>query len=472
MPALSSPRQALYQFALVFNRPAAHELALMRENQWHSQKQVEAIQREHLNRMLAYAYRHIPYYRRLFEETGLVRAGHVFLERFDSLPTLDKPMIRANFQALTSDEAGSLRAFENRTSGSTGEPLVVLQDRDGVRITGDAVLRLFYEWHRVEPGDREIKLWGSEQDLFYRSRITLGSVRHWMSGIKILNAFRMTPERMGEYVETINHYRPKILRGYSANLFELAQFAQEQRLAIHPPQIVISSAGTLYAPLRQKMESVYGCPTYNHYGSREMHNMAMECPARQGLHVSAFTHLIEVLDDQGRPCPPSVEGNLVVTSLTNLAMPLIRYRIGDRGSLSQEECRCGRGLPLLAKLSGRRVDCFWTREQHIVPGEYFIYLLAVHLHKNPILKYQVIQETYEDIRFRLVLRHGDSLDLDVQREIEDKTQLIMGRNCRMTFEYVEDIPPAASGKYFYTVCKLPDLPQPEMNASLDKEPHV
>jgi phenylacetate-CoA ligase len=278
-----------------------------------------------------------------------------------------------------------------------------------------------------------------------------------------------------EYIETINTYQPRLLRGYSSNLFELAQFAEENGLVIRPPQVVISSAGTLYPVLRQKMTSVYGCPVYNHYGSRELHNMAMECPeGQQRLHISAFTHLVQVLDDQNRPCPPGVEGDLVVTSFFNFAMPFIRYRIGDRGALSEETCPCGRGLPLLAKLSGRRVDCFWTLEGQIVPGEYFIYLLAVHLHENPILKYQVIQEAYDDLCFRLVLRQGKHLEPDIRQEIEEKTRLVMGKDCRIAFEFVEDIAPAPSGKYFYTVCKIPDLSQPDgetLNDSQDREQH-
>src|SRR5690606_1426026 len=143
------------------------------------------------------------------------------------LSTLDKPLIRANFGELASDEAGKLRAFENRTSGSTGEPLVVLQHRDGNRVAGSAILQLFYEWHGVEPGDREIKLWGAERDLFYRSKFTLNSIREWLSGVIVLNAFRMTPARMRQYIETINTYRPTLLRGYSANLYELARFSED-----------------------------------------------------------------------------------------------------------------------------------------------------------------------------------------------------------------------------------------------------
>ncbi|MDO9027862.1 MAG: phenylacetate--CoA ligase family protein [Candidatus Roizmanbacteria bacterium] len=454
-------RKVSYRLALSLNRIGERELAFMRKSQWLKREQVEAIQQERLERLLAYAYQHVPYYKSLFERTGLVESGRVFPERLGSLPTLDKPTIRANFQALTSDQAGDLKAFENMTGGSTGEPLVFLQDRDGVRITIGAVLRLFYEWHGIEPGDREIKLWGSERDLFYRSHITLGSIREWMSGVKVLNAFRMTPERMREYIETINTYHPKVLRGYSSNLFELAQFAEENGLTVRPPQVVISSAGTFYSVLRQKMGSVYGCSVYNHYGSRELHSMAMECPNGQGLHISSFTHLIEVLDDQNQPCPPGMEGDLVVTSLFNFAMPFIRYKIGDRGAMSDKMCSCGRGLPLLTKLSGRKADCFWTREGKIVPGEYFVHLVGVLLKNNPVQKFQVIQESYDDLRFRLVLRPGKYLEVNVQREIEEKTRLVMGMSYRIAFEYVDDILPTSSGKYFYTVCKIADRLQPD-----------
>jgi phenylacetate-CoA ligase len=462
MSVISSLRKQIYKSALKFNRPATQELAFMRENQWLPSQHVKAIQQQRLEQLLNYAYEHVPYYKKLFDEIGLVHSGQIHLERFKELPILDKPTIRANFQALTSDEIGSLKVFKNRTGGSTGEPLVVLQDRDGVRMTGGAVLRLFYEWHGVEPGDKEIKLWGSERDLFYQSQINLSSVRQWMSGAKVLNAFLMTSERMRQYIATINDYKPKLLRGYSNNLYELAQFAEQNGLTIHPPNLVISSAGTLYPLFRQKMEDIYGCSAFNHYGTREMHNMAMECPEGKNLHISAFTHIIEVINENSQPCPPGVEGDLVITSLVEYAMPLIRYRIGDRGTLSQNNCSCGRGLPVLAELSGRKVNSFRTSDGRIVPGEYFIHLLGVYFHDHPIGKFQVIQEDYEVIYFKLIMRSGGYLASNIQQAIEEKTRLVMGQGCHIKFEYVDDIPPTSSGKYFYTICNIPDLPQPEL----------
>lgn len=453
-------RKHLYQAVLRLNRPRARALRFMRTNQWLSREQVEQLRQQRLQQILEYSYRHVPYYRTLFLERGVAESGSVRAERLARLPVLDKATIRAHSAELVSDQAGELHSIENRTSGSTGEPLTVLQDRDGNRITGAAVLSLFYEWHGVEAGEREIKLWGSGTDLVSDSAFSVSSLREWASGIVSLNAFRMTPERMHAYIEIINRYRPKVLRGYSSNLHELAVFAAERGLKIVPPGLIVSSAGTLYAALREKMESVFGCHVFNHYGSREMHNMAMECPSR-GMHMSAFTHFIEVLDDQDMPCAPGVEGDLVVTSLLNFAMPLIRYRIGDRGALSESTCPCGRGLPMLSKLSGRSVECFRTVDGRIVPGEYFIYLLGVRLTKDVIAKFQVWQEDYDSLWFRLVLQPDRVLDDEIRLEIEEQTRLVMGNECRIQFEFPDDIAPSSSGKYFHTLSAIERTQVPE-----------
>ena len=448
-------RERVYRAALQLNRVQVRELAFFRRAQWESAGQVASIQAARLEALLAYARDHVPYYRDLFERDGLTDGGRLRPERFSELATLDKPTIRANFAALTTDEVDELHVSENRTGGSTGEPLVVLQGRDEVRVTGGAVTRLFYEMHGVRAGEREVKLWGSERDLFHGLRLSGNGIREWLGGVRTLNAFRMTPTRMREYLNTLNVFAPRVFRGYSSNLFELAKFAAEEGIAVRPPGLVISSAGTLYPLLRQTMSEVFGCGVFNHYGSREMHCMAMECPAAEGLHISALTHLIEVLDEDGRPSPPGVEGDIVVTALLNRAMPLIRYSIGDRGTLSQHTCSCGRGFPLLGNLTGRRADCFRTLEGKIIPGEYFIHFLAVQLKENPIFKFQVLQEEYGALRLRLALREGHSLSEFVRREIEEKTRLVMGEDCRLEFELVDDIPPSISGKYLYTLCSLP-----------------
>lgn len=451
---MDSVRRGLYGLALESNRRVSAESRFFYQHQWDSPKEVQAIQHERLSRLLRYACEHVPYYRRLFEAAGVSRNSGVASDTFMHIPTLSRALVREHFEALKSDDLSGRPWFENRTSGSTGEPLVLIQDRNDIQVSGGAVLRWFYGWHGIRPGDREIKLWGSDRDLFYGAPPLRQRIRGRFQGIRLLNAFTMTPATMERYVRVINEYRPAVLRGYSSNLFELAAFAQERRFTIVPPKVVISSAGKLYKEMRETMESSYGCAVVDHYGTRELHNVAMECERRDGLHVSAFTHLVEILDDQGLPCGPGEEGDLVVTPLTNLAMPLIRYHIGDRGALSEMSCPCGRGLPVLKAITGRRVDCFRTRDGRLIPGEFFIYLLGVMLKDNPFSRVQVIQEGFESILVNAVLREGRRLDENTCREVTEKSRVVMGSDCAVRFELVKDIPPLPSGKYPYTVSRV------------------
>ncbi len=452
---MSFLRRSLNSVALGFRRSASRELAFFRAHQWDTPAEIEAIQAERLGALLRHAQREAPYYRELFEKIGFDSTGPVSREELATIPLLPKSVVRARSQELCSSDIDSREAGVNRTSGSTGEPLVLLQGRDDVEISGGTVLRWFYEWHGIRPGDRELKLWGSERDLLTTKTSFFGELHRRLRGIEILNAFRMTPERLGEYIERINTVRPRMIRGYASNLFELTRYAQEQGLEIRPPRLVVSSAGTLYPDMRSRMELVFGCPVFDHYGSRDMHNMAMECPGKSGLHVSAFTHVIEVVDDEGEPCAPGEEGNLVVTALTNYAQPLIRYCIGDRAVLGDERCDCGRGLPKLSRITGRRVDCFRTREGRVVPGEYFIYILGVFLEDTPFARVQAIQNDFDRVEVNLELRAGGELTEATRAEIEEKTKLVMGEACLVDINLVPEIPPLPNGKYPYTICRLP-----------------
>src|SRR5689334_14221372 len=131
--------------------------------------------------------------------------------------------------------------------------------------------------------------------------------------------------------------------------------------------------------MREKIAEVFGCHVYNRYGSREVSDIACELPGASGLWVAPWGNYVEILDDEARPVPPGEEGNIVVTCLTNYAMPLVRYWIGDRGALAQTS-RIGQtdgeaGPQFLKHVFGRNVDAFRTRDQALIDGEYFTHLL-------------------------------------------------------------------------------------------------
>jgi phenylacetate-CoA ligase len=165
----------------------------------------------------------------------------------------------------------------------------------------------------------------------------------------------------------------------------------------------IFTSGELLRPaVRQAIAEAFGAPVYDVYGSSETKEIAWECPAG-GMHINADVVRVEVLDEADRPVPRGVEGNLVATLLVNRAMPLLRYRIGDRGSLLADRCACGHPFPLLGVVTGRRADMLVLDGGHRVSP----YALTCAMERvGAVLRYQVTQLDPARLRVRAILEPG------------------------------------------------------------------
>jgi phenylacetate-CoA ligase len=256
---------------------------------------------------------------------------------------------------------------------------------------------------------------------------------------------------MRDCVATLNRVRPGLIVAYAQAAYELAQFAEREKLSVTPQRAAVTSAGTLYPFMREKIAQVFGCRVYNLYGSREVSVIGCEIPGRKSLWVPPWSNFVEILDDEGRPVRPGDEGNIVVTCLTNFAMPLVRYRIGDRGALMPDVPANGRPMAqVLKQVSGRNVDVFRTCDQKLVDGEYFTHLLYF---RPWVGKFQVVQKAHEHIVFKVVQANGGPTSAELE-EIAAKSRLAMGNDCRIDFEFPKELPPHPSGKYRYTISEV------------------
>lgn len=424
------------------------KLRELRTTQFLPEEEINILQRKKLEDILYYAFQNVDYYRDTLKIC--FKKGQFDFDSFHLVPFLDKVMIKKLFKDLISREKNKLNTFTNMTGGSIGEPGIFLQERSENKILGSAVLLFFYEWHGIKPEDKEIKLWGSQRDITNLNGIK-EKLKNIISRTKILNAFDMSPDNMEKFVSIINKYKPRFIRGYSNALFELARFAEQNHIKLFSPKLVISSAGTLYNHFRYTIEKAFKCKVFNHYGSRELHNIAMECPFGS-MHISSMTHYVEIIDDKDNIIPrcSDKEGEIVITSLINRAMPLIRYKTGDKGSWGNYRCSCGRGLPILGKITGRVVESFKLGNGTIIPGEYFIHLLGVQLNKNIIKKFQVIQEAKNKILIKVIFMDNISNKSDFFNEVEKEIHCKYGNFLEIKFAVVENIPAEPSGKYLYT----------------------
>jgi phenylacetate-CoA ligase len=399
-----------------------------------------------LIQLLAHCKQSVPYYAEIMRGIGdsFYEDPEEYLRRF---PILTRDMLRSRFDDLKSADLARRKWYLNTTSGSTGEPAQFIQDWEYAAQSG-AISLLYSKLVGREIGQGEVCLWGSVRDISHGSVGWKARIVNTIDNTIFLNAFRMTPAHMRRFIATFNTKRPKLILAYVEAIYGLAGFAEHEGLEVTPQAAIMTAAGTLYPFMREKIEHVFQCPVFNRYGSREFGDIACERPGTKGLWVAPWGNYVEIVDSQGNPVPDGNEGEILVTSLTNYAMPLVRYRIGDRGVLcpvnGSDQDRCGQ---VLEGVLGRTRDLFKLGNGGILDPAYFMFLL---FYKNWVRKYQVVQKNPSSIVYRIVLSESDYQQAELD-EIVAKTKLLMGDTCQVAFEFVDDIPASASGKYRYAI---------------------
>ncbi len=357
------------------------------------------------------------------------------LEKF---PFLTKDIIRKNYRSLLTHTAFRKRNYWwNTSGGSTGEPVRIAQNREYLYINRFYEVKQYLElgWR---PGEPVVKLWGDEREILKGYAGLRRKFVELLKGEYILNTFVMDYGKIRAYLEFINLVRPTIIVGYVSSLVEISKYILENNVKIHRPKAIISSAGTLYPQFRKTIEEAFQVPVFNKYGSREVGMIAYEDvnSYKKFLWVTPMNYVEEV------------NGELVITSLANTVMPLIRYRIGDMGKVEMYGDK-----PVLKELMGRTVEVFVTRDGKLVDGEFFTHLLYF---RRGIRKFRFIQEDYDFVLVQIELEEGvgrESL-AETMRSVESGIKKVMGKGTKVEFEFPDRIPPLPSGKFVYTISKV------------------
>ena len=251
---------------------------------------------------------------------------------------------------------------------------------------------------------------------------------------------------MQSFLDRIHEVRPSLVYAFPELLYELGSFAIDIGRFIDPPEIIMTFATTLYPWMRSTIEAAFGTRVWNRYGAREVDGIACECEAHSGLHICAPTQYVEILRPDGSPTDPGELGEVVVTSLINRAMPLIRYRIGDMAVWAGDRCSCGRSWPLLQEVAGRTADIFHKRDGTLVR----VYV-GFFRRFAWVRRFQVIQEDYEVVRAVIVpyddIDRASLAHVADFAQIEESIRQSMGSDCDVEVEIVDRIEPSPSGKH-------------------------
>jgi len=415
-------------------------------NQWLSLDELKELQWQKLKRLIKYSYENVDYYRKLMDRENILPEDIKSYEDFKKFPILTKKKIKENFPFLISKVVKKKDLKKNSTGGSTGENLIFFNDITSLICRRANTIRK-NRWCGVDIGDKEAFLWGAPFDIKESEKI-LSRIKNFFMNKIYLSSYNLSKESMRQYVEILIKFKPKLITAYPTPLTYFAEFLLENKINIIKPLAIIASAETLFDYQKNIIERAFGCPVFNRYGCREFGNIAQECEKHNGLHICIDRVFLEVLKD-GKPAQPGELGEIIITDLDNYGMPFIRYRIEDMGILSDRECECGRGLPLLEKIEGRVYDLIKTPSGKVLSGTFWSFLSRA---VNGIKQFQVIQNRIDRVIFKIVPEENfkKSSISYLKKEIEKHC----GKDFKVDFQIVDKIPLTKSGKHRFIISKL------------------
>lgn len=427
-------RRALYRgYASIRTRPLLQYLEEIQRTQWLSPEELSALQLRKLRAILEHASRTTPYYQRLFRDARFEPGGLSALDDLRALPLLDRDILTDAWESLR-PTSPDLPATERSTGGSTGRPVRFLVDQHEMTTRSAHIYRNL-RWFGWELGDRIAYVWGSDIDT-REHRGWVGRTRDRLAGVLWLDAFGMHERELDEQLDRIGRFDPAVVIGYPSSLHLLARRAIESSI---PRRLrgIETSAETLMPEVRNDLQRAFGCHVLDRYGCREAGVIAHECPAGR-MHVNAESVLMEV-----------VSGEVVVTTLNNFAMPLVRYRVEDHAELSTERCPCGRGLPLVREVKGRLSDIIRAPSGRLIHGEFFTHLFYG---ARGVRRFQITQT--EPLRLEIRLIADQRFDESACRAIERAIHEHADPHFAVVWIPVFEIPTAPSGKFRFTISSV------------------
>lgn len=412
---------------------------LMR-SQWLSKGEFEELQLIRLRDLLLHAADTVPHYQKALRpwKNSL---GEIDFSSLRELPCLEKCVLRANVAALTDRSRMRHGVCEGHTSGTSGTPFVWPYDYDSMQLNL-AFRERQYRW---------AGLTGRELSARFSGRLVTGShqappfwrynhaERQWL-----FSTYHLTEKNMPAYYEALQAIRPSFLDGYPSALFALACWINQQGLSGHfRVWAVFTTAETLQPHQRDGIAMAFGCQVLNFYSSSEGAPFVTTCPAGR-QHLNPESGIIEFLRPDGQVALPGEEAAMVVTSFFQRTVPLIRYKIGDRGVMGPDEpCPCGRQMPLISAICGREQDVVRTSERGAVGSAGLS--TALYCLPGRLLNAQLQQTGHDQFVFRYVPA-GAALTQDECRTVEHQLRDRLGDIATIKISAVQDIPLGSNGK--------------------------
>lgn len=361
--------------SILIASPSAASVYAFQDKLLHSQSQsAKSISRLTIKQavgVLAHAMRDVPFYSSYARQVPLSEFKKHPERAWTRLPILTRHDLQDSGNALSSRllPPGHVRTGKLRSSGSTGTPVEVATTNI-VNMWQKAFALRAAVWARRDFSQTLAVIRKFADDLTHHPDGQTSS--HWADpeGIPFKTGQRFsvdaTSRSIDDQLSWLLQRQPAYLMTYPSILRELIAALSKASSGWQP--LGITTLGeTVDDELREDVLQYWNLSIDDVYSAEECGTIAVQCPSHGRYHIQSEALMVEIVDEQGRLCPAGKEGRVVVTTLANYAMPLIRYWIGD-WAIAGAACGCGRNLPVLTKVLGRERNLLVTRQGKFWPS--------------------------------------------------------------------------------------------------------
>lgn len=391
-------------------------------------------QRKRRNSIIDYHIQHNDFYRDFFNWAGF--------DDWSKVPIMNKADLQHPLQDRLSSTYNTKTAYIGKTSGSSGHPFIFAKNRFAHALSW-AGFQDRYRWYGIDLNKSlQARFYGIPLDFYGNIQERL---KDRISLRRRFNIFDLSEKKMEAFLERFKKSDFNYLNGYTSAIVLFARFLQDRDIVLKELcpslNICIVTSERLFDRDKKLIESALGVPVINEYGASEVGLIAFENSENQWI-VNAEDLYVEILDENNNILPYGQEGRVVITSLFNKAHPMIRYDIGDLGSLSEDSTL---KKPILEKLIGRTNDIARLPDGKVVPGLTFYYVTKTIIEDNGRIKEFIITQTKID-SFRIEYVSETELDQEQKEKILQAIGTYVGKNLNITFERKTILKRSKSGK--------------------------
>jgi phenylacetate-CoA ligase len=390
--------------------------AMLQRSQWMSKTELNNLQARELHKIVGHAFQKVPFYRRLYEMAKVTPSDIVNGNRIERLPIVTREHLNTTpLLERTAVDADVNSCVLNTTSGSTGTPATLLEDPAWAAYHEALKLR-YMQAYGIKPWTKvcSVRL---ERDTLIPESLADKQGMWSIVRRKLVKQLLAPTSDICDHLDFFLSWKPDVI--IAGPSYWRAFMKLCERLKRTPSfKMVISFGEMLDDSTRKLIRDWFGAEVYDIYATEEAGTIAWECPTHSGYHINADSSVVEFLKNgKGVVGEP---GEVCVTVLHRLATPFIRYLVGDVATCFEDECPCGRSLPLLESIQGRTLDFVQIEDGRLL---------------SPYEVVQTLQEARGVKQFKVIQNHDRTIQVLVNttEKNSDNTLRDVRNRCRQLF---------------------------------------